>query len=185
MASPVSHALVAVTAGMVFPEPRPRGRYWMAAILSILPDIDVLGYFNGVEYGSVLGHRGLTHSLAFAAFVSGLLVLIPGIIRPAWGTKRSNWLYLFFAIASHGLLDAMTNGGLGIAFFSPFSNVRYFLPWRPIVVGPINLADAFSPWGREVAVSEARWVILPCSAVITVILAVRRHSTASSKKQAA
>src|SRR5262249_24269918 len=106
MASPVSHALVAVTAGMLFPRPRPRGRYWMAAILSILPDIDVLGYFNGVEYGSVLGHRGLTHSLAFAAFVSGMLVLIPGVIRPDWGTKRWNWLYLFFAVASHGRMPA-------------------------------------------------------------------------------
>ena len=27
-------------------------------------------------------------------------------------------------------------GGLGVAFFSPFSNARYFLPWRPIRVAP-------------------------------------------------
>src|SRR4051794_39956246 len=32
-----------------------------------LPDIDAIGFFSGVEYGSRLGHRGLTHSFAFAA----------------------------------------------------------------------------------------------------------------------
>jgi len=37
---------------------------------------------------------------------------------------RSYWktaLLLFGITASHGVLDAMTNGGLGIAFFSPFT----------------------------------------------------------------
>jgi inner membrane protein len=29
-------------------------------------------------------------------------------------------------MASHGVLDALTNGGHGIAFFSPFLNERYF-----------------------------------------------------------
>jgi inner membrane protein len=52
--------------------------------------------------------------------------------------------YLFLATASHGVLDAMTDGGLGVAFFSPFDNRRYFLPWRPIVVSPISIARFFS-----------------------------------------
>jgi inner membrane protein len=179
MASPVSHAIVAVTIGMAFPRPRPRARYWLAAFLSILPDADVIGFFNGVEYDSLLGHRGLTHSLVFAAVVAGMLIAIPGIVRPTWGPRGSTWLYLFLACASHGLLDAMTDGGLGIAFFSPFSNTRYFLPWRPIMVGPINILEAFSPWGREIALSELKWVIGPCLAVILTVFAIRKRTAAA------
>lgn len=33
----------------------------------------------------------------------------------------------------------LTDGGLGVAFFSPFDNKRYFLPWRPIRVSPISV----------------------------------------------
>ena len=184
MASPVSHAIVAVTIGMAFPKPRPRGRYWLAAALSVLPDIDAIGYFNGVEYGSLLGHRGLTHSLAFAAVVAGILITIPAIASPRWGPRWLTWLYLFLTCASHGLLDAMTDGGLGIAFFSPFSNRRYFLPWRPIMVGPINILRAFSPWGLRIALSELKWVVGPCAAIIIAILAVRRKAAARAAEDA-
>lgn len=69
---------------------------------------------------------------------------------------------------SHGLLDAMTDGGRGIAFFSPFSNHRYFLPWRPIRVSPIGGIDFGVLW------SEVRWVWLPAMAV-AAIAAIRRR----------
>jgi inner membrane protein len=174
MASPVSHAILAVTIGLAFPRPRPRSRYWLAAALAILPDIDAIGFFSGIEYGSLLGHRGLTHSLAFAAVLAGILITIPVIASPTWGPRWSTCLYLFLACASHGLLDAMTDGGMGVAFFSPFSNTRYFLPWQPIVVGPINILDAFSQWGRRIALSELKWVIGPCAAIILATFAIRK-----------
>ena len=60
------------------------------------------------------------------------------------------WLYFFLATASHGLLDAMTDGGLGVAFFSPFDNRRYFLPWTPIRVSPIGIEPFFTARGLEV-----------------------------------
>src|SRR6266540_4876570 len=34
----------------------------------------------------------------------------------------------------HGFFDAMTNGGLGVAFFAPFDSRRYFLAFRPLEV---------------------------------------------------
>ena len=71
------------------------------------------------------------------------------------------WTYLFLATASHGLLDAMTDGGLGVAFFSPFNNHRYFLPWRPIRVSPIGVSRFFSDRGLEVLSSELLWIWLP------------------------
>jgi inner membrane protein len=61
-------------------------------------------------------------------------------------------------IASHGLLDAMTTGGLGVAFFAPFSAERYFFPWRPILVSPIGIERFLSPRGAAVLMSELQWV---------------------------
>jgi membrane-bound metal-dependent hydrolase YbcI (DUF457 family) len=58
--------------------------------------------------------------------------------------------------ASHGVLDAMTDGGLGIAFFAPFDNTRYFFPFRPVKVSPIGLSF-FSARGLDVIWSELLW----------------------------
>jgi len=56
-------------------------------------------------------------------------------------------------LASHALLDTMTDGGLGCALFWPFDLTRYFAPWRPIPVAPIGLAF-FSPYGGVIALTE-------------------------------
>ena len=40
-------------------------------------------------------------------------------------------------MASHGVLDALTDGGPGVAFLAPFDDTRYFFPWRPIRVSPL------------------------------------------------
>ena len=90
---------------------------------SILPDLDVVSLRLGVSYSSAFGHRGLTHSFAFA-----LSVALVGAICHRWLHARSSsaFLFLLAATASHGVLDAFTNGGLGIAFLWPFSSERYF-----------------------------------------------------------
>jgi inner membrane protein len=85
------------------------------------------------------------------------------------------WSYLFLATASHGLLDAMTDGGLGVAFFSPFENSRYFLPWRPIVVAPISIRRFFSGRGVEVMKSELLWIWVPVIVVGSLLLVLRRR----------
>lgn len=94
------------------------------AIAAMVPDVDVLGLKLGIPHGSDFGHRGFTHSLAFAAALAF-----------AGGSWRG-WLFLFLAVTSHGMLDAFTNGGAGIEFFWPFSDQRHFAPWRPIEVSP-------------------------------------------------
>ncbi len=40
---------------------------------AILPDIDVVGFKLGVQYNSLFGHRGFTHSFFFAAIIALLL----------------------------------------------------------------------------------------------------------------
>lgn len=173
MASPVSHALVAVALGTVFPAPRRGGRYWLAACCSILPDIDVIGFHAGVAYDSLLGHRGLTHSIAFAAMIAAILTFLPVADRSKWGPRWISWLYLFLAGASHGILDALTNGGLGVAFFSPVHNTRYFLPWQPVEAGPLYLADVFSPLGKAVAMTEFTWIVIPSVVFMMTVRVLR------------
>ena len=150
----------------------------------MLPDIDVIGFSFGIQYGDMFGHRGFTHSLFFAALIG--LVAANALTRSSSKTNSlgvGGWqlgigaLWAWFAAVtmSHGVLDAMTNGGRGIAFFAPFSNHRYFFPWRPIQVSPIG-AGFFSARGLSVLVSEARWIWLP-SAIIAVSARMFRRPT--------
>ena len=163
MATIFSHALVVVVAGSTV-RLDARVIVW-GAMLAILPDIDVIGLPFGIAHYDWFGHRGFTHSLAFAlAATTGVMFSamreIPANTR-AWWTV---FIFLLASAASHGLFDAMTNGGAGIAFFSPFSNARYFLPWTPLEVSPIG-RDFFSAGGIETLLSEAQWLWLPCAAI--------------------
>jgi len=89
--------------------------------------------------------------------------------------RRRIWLYLCVAAASHGVLDAFTNGGLGIALLAPFDNTRYFAPWRPLQVSPIGLRPLLSSEGAEVLLSEAVWLWLPAAMMVISSLLWRRR----------
>ena len=130
--------------------------------------MDVLGFGFGIRYEDLLGHRGLSHSFLFAAVLSSALVFAVHEGRRQWV-----WLYLFLATASHGLLDALTNGGLGVAFFSPFDPARHFFAFTPIAVSPIG-AGIFSTRGVFVLLSEFKWVWLPSICFAFVAWALRR-----------
>ena len=128
MASALTHAFAAVVLTKTVSRQKRDWRFWTLAVASsILPDADVLGFGLGIEYGDLLGHRGLSHSVLFAAAWSLLVVSCEysGLMK----FRRRWWslVGLFFLVTvSHGILDAMTNGGLGVAFFSPLRCC-----WRP------------------------------------------------------
>ena len=176
MASSLSHAVAALGIGAFFYKPDIPKRVWViGAACSVLPDVDVIGFRFGVRYGDFWGHRGFTHSLFFAAVLAGAVVLLgfrSGLPNMSRGVL---WTYLFLATASHGVLDAMTDGGLGVAFFSPFSNHRYFLPWRPIRVSPIGIDRFFTSRGVAVLESEFLWIWIPAALVIVSALLFRRR----------
>ena len=162
MASAPSHAAFALALGACLVPTVQRRRTLVAGtLLAVLPDIDAVGYWLGVPTSALLGHRGLTHSLAFAIVVGlvGALLLAKGGLPPGAGPRAA--LYLVLAMLSHGLLDACTNGGPGIAFFAPFSTARYFFPFRPIAVSPIGVEGVFGERGLRILASEARWILLP------------------------
>ena len=165
MATVISHAVAAAGIAALFPARSLPPRVLIAgAIFAMLPDADVLSFRLGIAYGDVLGHRGFTHSLAFAAALAALatFALLP---RARTTFNRGLiWLYLFLATASHGVLDALTNGGHGVAFFAPFENSRYFFPFNPIEVSPIGISRFFSARGAEVLLNEMLWIWLPAAA---------------------
>lgn len=72
---------------------------------------------------------------------------------------------VFICAASHPLLDAMTSGGLGVALAWPWSEQRFFAPWRPIRVSPFA-PQFFSARGIATLLSELRWVWLPLAGAV-------------------
>ena len=86
---------------------------------------------------------------------------------------------MFLATASHGFLDAMTDGGLGVAFFSPVDNTRYFLPFTPIRVSLIGISRFFTARGFAVIRSELLWIWLP-TALLIAVRTVWHSSTSGS-----
>jgi inner membrane protein len=179
MASILSHPAVPIALATAAGSRVVPGRLLAAAIVcSILPDFDAFGLWAGIPYGNTFGHRGFTHSILFALITAG----VGWMIAPRLHAKR--WivcLILFLSTLSHGVLDAMTTGGLGVAFFSPFSNQRFFLPWRVIEVSPIGISRFFSMRGIEILASEIATVWLGCSLFAVAGVLLRRLSRANAK----
>ena len=176
MASIFSHAVTAVALGTTYSPPPSSSRFWVLSIAcSILPDIDVVGHAFGIPYRSVWGHRGITHSFAFAIV---LTLVVVGLAFPQVERFSPSWwslvVYFFAVTAAHPILDAMTNGGLGVAFFAPFENSRYFLPWRPVEVSPIGVRAFFTARGLAVLHSEFLWIWIPSAVWMAAVWLIHR-----------
>ena len=84
-------------------------------------------------------------------------------------TNLFYWFYFFLLTASHGILDTLTNGGLGIALLSPFSDQRFFFWGKPIQVSPIGLKAFLNNKSLIVLKSEFLWVWLPFLTATTLL----------------
>ncbi|WP_103071413.1 metal-dependent hydrolase [Aquimarina sediminis] len=182
MASIFAHGFTAYALGKSFSKELYTKKLWILGILcSVLPDADVIGFKFGIAYEDFWGHRGFSHSLLFALLLGILITLIFYRKKAFTKTGVALVLYFFICTASHGILDAMTTGGLGIAFFSPFNDLRYFLPWRPIQVSPIGASKFFSIWGIKVLLSELIWVAIPASIYILAVNYVKKRKNQPQK----
>ena len=185
MASAFSHAFVALALGKASPHPI---MTWQTLLLgmtcSIVPDLDVIGFYFGIQYGDLWGHRGMTHSLLFAGLLGVALVAV-WYKQEARGAQVGIFVYLFLCTASHGVLDALTDGGLGVAFFSPFDTNRYFFAARPVAVSPIGISAFFSEDALYVLASEVKWIWLPTLAGLFIVRGLQHvRSPRSAVKQA-
>jgi inner membrane protein len=175
----ISHAFVGLAVAKAFgPSDAPVGFYLASVACSVLPDADVLSFHFGIPYHHIFGHRGFFHSLCLALMMSVLITTT--LFRDVEVfSRRSLFHFLFFFLltASHGILDGLTDGGLGIALLSPFDNERYFFPWTPIKVSPIGIKAFFSHWGYMVMKSELLWVWLPCTLLMGISALIRAMAT--------
>ncbi|HYL99362.1 MAG TPA: metal-dependent hydrolase [Blastocatellia bacterium] len=175
MPSALTHPAVPIALRFIYPEGQVPARFLATGIVcSVIPDLDVIGFRFGIRYEDMLGHRGLTHSILFAALLSAVTFAVlrrPNALR---SSGIALFIYLFLSAASHGFLDSFTNGGLGVAFFAPFSDARYFMPWTPIEVSPIGAARFFSSRGVQIIKSEILWVWVPCLTVAVLSFLSRK-----------
>lgn len=141
--------------------------FWgLAALLPVLPDLDV---FLPGRYGTWFGHRGLTHSLLFAA------ILGVGFAAATYRRLQIRWwslaLLFFVILASHGLLDAMTRGGEDVPFFWPWGG-RYG-NWGPLPVSDIAF-DLPDPRYSRAIRAELLWIWLPVGMAVLLATVYRR-----------
>jgi inner membrane protein len=149
----------------------PRALLAAGCLAAVVPDADIVAFSLGIEYSHPFGHRGFSHSLLFAFLVAAAATLALG--RAPGLRTGSVFLFVFLCGASHGVLDAFTNGGLGVAFFAPFSNERYFFPVQPIQVASLHPARIFSAHGVRVLETELLWIWLPTAALAAAAVARR------------
>lgn len=167
-----THAVVPLAAGLALGRTALPPRLVAAGVVAAMaPDFDTVAFKLGIDYAAPFGHRGASHSIVFA-FALGLLA---AACAP-WlcSGRRRAFAFVALCALSHPLLDALTNGGLGVALLWPWSQTRFFAPWRPIAVSPIG-AGFFSARGAAVLWSELHWVVLPLALVALPWMAIRKH----------
>jgi inner membrane protein len=180
MPSIFAHAVAGAAVGSAFAPPYVARRVWIAAaVCAALPDIDALGRpLGNLRYEAAFGgHRGFTHSVAFAVLLAVLITW--GFFRESrWNRVRPRlWATFFMATVSHGVLDALSTIGNGVAFWAPFSWTHYAFVWQPLgEIGP-------GPRGPErllaIVGNELLWVGLPALIVVAIARFIRR----STRKQ--
>lgn len=172
MASVFGHIVSALGVGSVFPKRALTPKVFLiGAVSASLPDLDVMSSYFGIWGLDMFGHRGITHSLFFALIWA--IVLLVTFHRKS-DSKSILYLYYFICTASHGIIDGLTNGGDGIAYFAPFSAYRTHLPWELIQVSPLGVSNFFSEWGVRVLISEFYWIGLPTLFLIILSTVIRK-----------
>jgi len=159
MSSLFGHALAGLTISAAFAQGRPPRRTWIfAAACAVAPDLDWFTTFLPSADGTSLAHRGMSHSLIAAALLAAAAMLIG--FRPHLRNLR-HWACMLCAAFSHGLLDACTFGGTGVAFLLPFSKARFVCLWQPLFVSPIPLSGKLLDWLLFSLGTELVWIGIP------------------------
>jgi inner membrane protein len=159
MASLITHPLVPLVMAVAVGSKVVSWRLLLVGVLlSMAPDLDVIAFRLGIPYEDPLGHRGFTHSLAAALLVAVTLTPLAPALR---ATHVATFVFLFLSMASHGVLDAFTRQGLGVAFFWPLEDTRYFFPLHPVESSPVSIKRFLEVRAGAVLRSEALWIWLP------------------------
>jgi inner membrane protein len=178
MATILTHGIVGYTIAKICVRKPVNPIYWVLAfIVPMLPDLDVFGAKYGIRYEDCWGHRGAVHSIAFALAASMAIFMFFQLItrKKEFRLSKDCFLGLFLGMTSHGMIDALTNGGLGVAIFWPMSCQRYFFGFRPIEVSPLSVSRFFEN-SIYILKNEALWIWLPCIAILWLDYLFQRGS---------
>lgn len=89
MPTVITHAIVGAALAPLARNDVPKRRLALGlALVAMLPDADVLSFAAGIPYPHPLGHRGLSHSLAFAAVVG---LIAPSLVQRDRRPARRRW----------------------------------------------------------------------------------------------
>lgn len=174
MASAITHAAlpVIVLAAVDLPEGTRRRVTIAAALCAMLPDLDVVTAMFEIRTWEPMGHRGVSHSLLIAALVA---LFVTTFWFHDLATGKREWrrvaLVLFGATASHGLLDALTTGEVGVALFAPLTDARVWSPWKLLPSCPVGMSEYLGPWGLFTLANELFYVLIPVGLVVALVRA--------------
>ena len=127
----IGHLAVGAALGAIYSRKtgsNPRTAILTFAALAVAPDLDLISGAFGVPPDTPLSHRGITHSLTFAVAVATLAAF--GARR--WGRGAMVGGMTLGALASHGILDTLSQLGAGPMLLWPFTTQSYGFIWRPI-----------------------------------------------------
>jgi inner membrane protein len=179
-----THALVPLAGAVAFASSPVQWRpvFW-AAVAAAAPDLD--GLTNpvwadrwGLSTYSVYAHRGAAHSL-FVALAFGL---VAAIFHKRLGVRPlTAAVVVGGTMATHGLLDMLTDSGRPVAYLWPLSSARVFADWRPLHSSPV----AWHHFGSQLFArqrAEFQQIIIP---MLGLALATRlgRMAWARFRKQ--
>jgi len=102
-----------------------------ASAWAVAPDLDLALRLVGVPRGNgVLSHRGASHAVILGPIVTLALISLDHDPRDAacFGA----------ALASHGIIDMLSDTERGPAIAWPFSRDRFVFPWRPVPSIPFS-----------------------------------------------
>jgi inner membrane protein len=120
----ITHAVIGICEGeLIAGKQLGKKAMLYGAIANNIPDIDVFSRLWIHMPGSLLAHRGFTHSILFALIFSPVLAYV---FRKIYKNKQASylrWLVIFGSgIFTHIFIDAFTTYGTG--WFEPFNHVR-------------------------------------------------------------
>jgi inner membrane protein len=166
-----THALIPLAGVLAFTNrPVPWRLVIGAVIAAALPDLDGLPrHLWTLPASSIYAHRGAAHSLFFA-LAMGLLAA--AFHRQLKVPPLAAGVVIAAAMASHGILDMMTDSGQPVACLWPLKSVRLFADWRPIHGGPVQLAHLISQTSDRLR-SELWQIIVPMFALAFAIRGAR------------
>ncbi len=133
MSSVLGHGLVGISVASAIGGNQPEGKkpklLLIAALTAIVPDLDVLVYIAFGPLG-ITSHRGITHTLLFAAIMGAALAAI----SRSYFTLNFLRAFLLFSgvIVSHLLLDYIMGCGPPVPFFWPLADQGYLFPFKVV-----------------------------------------------------